>query len=635
MQSGYDHVASLEKELELLKKQQKANQQLSELQKDYYDKRRKELLSTDYSKIFTYDEDGLMQYVDGKGRGLDVLSTLNETDANGKALMNSTQQLEYLRSVGFDTKVLETNADGTKAESEEQMLQNFWDGIDGWMDELDGLYDSYNDAATATQEAIEAQTAILQEYIDNQLTVEQKLMTAIVEREQAEIDRLQKEKEALEEATQKYLDGLNESLDREKEMYEKNESNAETQKLQRQLAILQRSGGSASEIKSLQNQIDSRLQDAYFQEQQDQIDAIEQASNNQLQKLQDQIDLMTESLEYQKENGLLWNEVYTMMNNWTPEQMLQFIEEYTKSYQTDSKTQNDEKSKTTKKELEMWKASQDSEKKNKEWADYYTGLKYDEETKKKHAAGAKEAFDKAYSTGGYSAAKEAADDYYKKQTGNKDSNTSSGKDKNNSNNKEDYPYGKASETTGNIKEGDQGNQVKAIQYALNKLGFGNSGTEKVDGIFGSGTAKAVREFQKANGIAVDGIVGNETRGKFKVKKYKTGGLVDYTGPAWVDGSKTKPEAFLSASDTAMLKSKIFSNSDGSLKALVAALEEITKNTSHHTTENNTEQVIIQSAQVNIQPGVISNDYDARRAGEKALEEMVRIARKTTNRVVSK
>ena len=33
------------------------------------------------------------------------------------------------------------------------------------------------------------------------------------------------------------------------------------------------------------------------------------------------------------------------------------------------------------------------------------------------------------------------------------------------------------------------------------------------------------------------------------KKYKTGGIVDYTGPAWVDGTPTKPEAFLSASDT--------------------------------------------------------------------------------------
>ena len=32
-------------------------------------------------------------------------------------------------------------------------------------------------------------------------------------------------------------------------------------------------------------------------------------------------------------------------------------------------------------------------------------------------------------------------------------------------------------------------------------------------------------------------------------KYKEGGMVDYTGPAWVDGSKNNPEAFLSADQT--------------------------------------------------------------------------------------
>ena len=84
----------------------------------------------------------------------------------------------------------------------------------------------------------------------------------------------------------------------------------------------------------------------------------------------------------------------------------------------------------------------------------------------------------------------------------------------------------------------------------------------------------------------------------------------------------------------MLKSKIFSNSDGSLKTLVAALEEITNNTARHG-GTSTEQIVIQNAQVNIQPGTISNDYDARRAGEMALEEMLKIARKTTNRVVSR
>jgi hypothetical protein len=32
-------------------------------------------------------------------------------------------------------------------------------------------------------------------------------------------------------------------------------------------------------------------------------------------------------------------------------------------------------------------------------------------------------------------------------------------------------------------------------------------------------------------------------------RYKEGGLVNYTGPAWVDGTPSTPEAFLSADDT--------------------------------------------------------------------------------------
>lgn len=85
-----------------------------------------------------------------------------------------------------------------------------------------------------------------------------------------------------------------------------------------------------------------------------------------------------------------------------------------------------------------------------------------------------------------------------------------------------YPYGKASDTTGNIQKGAQGNSVKAIQYALNQLGYGNSGTSKVDGIFGSGTQSAVKAFQRAMGISADGIVGKNTRAKFKAQGYALG-----------------------------------------------------------------------------------------------------------------
>ena len=38
-----------------------------------------------------------------------------------------------------------------------------------------------------------------------------------------------------------------------------------------------------------------------------------------------------------------------------------------------------------------------------------------------------------------------------------------------------------------------------------------------------------------------------------ISRYKSGGLVDYTGPAWVDGTPTQPESFLDAVDTENLR----------------------------------------------------------------------------------
>ena len=46
-----------------------------------------------------------------------------------------------------------------------------------------------------------------------------------------------------------------------------------------------------------------------------------------------------------------------------------------------------------------------------------------------------------------------------------------------------------------------------------------------------------------------GGTGKDKKDSTTTKVFATGGLVDYTGPAWVDGTPTKPEAFLSVYDT--------------------------------------------------------------------------------------
>lgn len=74
-----------------------------------------------------------------------------------------------------------------------------------------------------------------------------------------------------------------------------------------------------------------------------------------------------------------------------------------------------------------------------------------------------------------------------------------------------------------LKQGSMGSDVKKLQQALNDLGF-NAGTE--DGNFGYNTKQAVMRFQRSSSyggaISADGIVGPDTKKKFKAAGYAKG-----------------------------------------------------------------------------------------------------------------
>ncbi|MBQ3201803.1 MAG: spore cortex-lytic enzyme, partial [Clostridia bacterium] len=55
--------------------------------------------------------------------------------------------------------------------------------------------------------------------------------------------------------------------------------------------------------------------------------------------------------------------------------------------------------------------------------------------------------------------------------------------------------------------GSRGEDVKKLQTKLKRWGYYDG---SVDGIFGSGTEKAVKYFQRKNGLTADGIVGSAT-----------------------------------------------------------------------------------------------------------------------------
>ena len=114
-----------------------------------------------------------------------------------------------------------------------------------------------------------------------------------------------------------------------------------------------------------------------------------------------------------------------------------------------------------------------------------------------------------------------------------------------------------------------------------------------------------------------------------VQGYSHGGMVTKTGYVKVHGTRARPEAFMNADDVNMWKEEILSSDSHSLRSQILRLNALFDSLSSITTVNNdtTPSVVIEHAEMNMNVEKIADDYDARRAGEQALDEMLKIARK--------
>ena len=678
---GQEYVDSLEKELKYLEKQADAYAVLSELQKSYYDQRRKDLNDTQYGKlIFTYTEDGLMQYLDDvvdangnrQSRGLAILAELNRQsnergqsywDKEGKNLytgsfkVNGKQtikgssggaaaQLMYLKSVGFDLNELLYNSEGgsnigkNASETATNMMQTFFDNVDGWMEELDSLYDSYHEYLENIEDNTAAQQKILQEYIDNQMSVEDKLLKAITDRQQKIIDTLKDQIDIIQEAGQEYTQGLSEALSKERNLYNENKDDAELASKMRRLGILKRTGASASEIKALQNEIDNQLQENYFDAQQKQIDAIQEAIDTQLETLNQQLEVMEEALNYQKENGLLWAEVYDMMTKWTPEAMLNFIETYTSSYRENSQQKNSEDSKETLKQLEIWAASRGfdfSREPHKGNSKDYT---------KPNTSNDVAAPDMPRPSGGAT-------------TGGGTSGSGSGSGTSTIANGLAAPQEIDVENTGvyedrtltptvrQVSKSDVIDIYKVGGYYTKKDGTHGKYAWEVNGKLPAGKYYDFNgEIYRNPGAKHRRIIYSATSGKVyyvydktylpnakKISSYSSGGMNYSTGVAMLHGTSSKPEAILNASDTKLFREKLFGNGDFSLRQAIATIDLLRDQIA--STTNNNSSVDFNGVTINISSDVIANDYDAQRAGRNIFDEMIKMSRKSTMLGVSR
>jgi len=109
----------------------------------------------------------------------------------------------------------------------------------------------------------------------------------------------------------------------------------------------------------------------------------------------------------------------------------------------------------------------------------------------------------------------------------------------------------------------------------------------------------------------------------KYYAFAEGGLVNYTGPAWVDGSRSKPEAFLSSEDTRRI------GEAARILADLPILSQPVKEQIPTTTIGDT------TIQIDVHVDSIANDYDLDEAMNKVEQRIVNAAKYAGSNVILK
>lgn len=476
-----------------------------------------------------------------------------------------------------------------------------------YLETISGELEEAQDSLTEIEDNI---IALVDAQLDARVELLTTLKDAIVEQYQREIDKLSELNDTINDSNSNILNGIQESIDLSRQIRDNTKTEEDIAEKEARLAFLRRdtSGANDLEIKQLEKELED-ARESYSDTLIDQeIDRLSKQNDEAAEARQKQIDLMQKQLDYWQSSDY-FNSIIEAMNETEALELWKEIQDF------NDKTEA-EKISLMREWNALWNKGNAGNAELAAADSMYKGDKYTLTDSKgnKYSNMTYNSSNDTWSNGKVTISGSdisGADIVNNTITTKKDlsSKPTPTTPTPTPTPAETYPYGKASETSGNIKQGAKGNAVKAIQYALNKLGYGNSGTSSVDGIFGSNTAKAVRAFQKAMGIKQDGIVGKNTREKFKAKKYLTGGLADYTGLAWLDGSKSKPELVLNAKDTE------------NFIVLKDVLSDILKGSSSQTKNSGDNYY-----DFHITVEEIANDYDVEKMIQKVKEEINNDAR---------
>lgn len=558
-----------------------------------------------------------------KGRLSELANLGNETYTDSEGNTRTFRQLGVTKYANYnpETGVITINWEAI------DKIKNTDKGeaVQAYIDRLEEIQDSFEETQDTIEELQDSIEEIRKRSKEDFLDFEQRIYDALVQDQQNVIDNYQELSDILEDSNQAIIDSLQESIDLQRQIRDNTRTEEDITDKERRLAYLRRdtSGSNAQEIL----QLEQELQDAQENYQDTLIDqAIERLSNDNdkaAEQRSKQIEIMQAQLDYQKEMGFFWDEVYALIDTAIGDdgglllssdlvELLQTIEGYAGMSifaQANWKQELADSYSLAQEGLFNWLEDEDFA---------------DNATIRNQFSNLIAVWNNLVPTLGSLIG----------SSGNGGPNNPSGAPSDNGDDDDDDDGGGGDgekpltpndldrDSEGVYDEGilwpDAGlagqhtyngeisgyetdiNRdspkfiVKRLQTALNHLTalgkFDTGGVSpnllKKDGIYGTLTKNRVKKLQRRTGLDATGIVDEPTRRRFgyygkvfRGKPYKDGGLVRHTGPAWLDGTRSKPEMVLDAENT-----KTFIKFTDILSTLTKGKQPNTQSYGHNTFE---------------------------------------------------
>ena len=413
------------------------------------------------------------------------------------------------------------------------------EAVENYISEFERIAGSIEDVKGEILDIKQQQQDIKQELTDAFLSFEERVANAMEAAAQKDIDAMQEEFDALTEAEEALADAISKSIDEMRQARENEKTEDEIAEKERRLAYLRQdtTGSNALEIKRLEEEIAEQreeYQDALVDQALTNLQAQNEAAAEQRER---QIELAQSQLEYNVENGVYVKQVAGLIES---------------AMEGDHMLTKDDKLYEILHKGEDW--SKLSEAGFQEMF-RNLGIELNKAFSKLKADFAQDE-DLTQFSGDYMA------EMIRRYNENGGILTQDILELNDLRNDkiEDPNYTGSQETLtpAELEEILKQHYTGSSNSGTSNSGTNTTGTTKTYTVkAGDSLSKIARdelgdmnrwkEIASLNGISSPyTIYPNQ---KLKLPAYKTGGIADFTGPAWLDGSKSKPELILNARDT--------------------------------------------------------------------------------------